>query len=129
MKFHFPARKYTLSGAAALHGLLAIAPLTQTYWLYRLAQRAASLTGYWPVPMINDPKWIGPHDLRYQHLFDVCLRIERPVFFSFFAWIIAAALFWRWYCMSTRCWLLGLFVFSWGILWLNPWQLLPWWLD
>ena len=121
--------KPALSATAVLHGLLAISPLILTYWLSRLAQRAASLIGHWPVPMINDPKWIGPRDSQYQHLFDVCSWIERPVLCGFFLWIITAVLFWRWYSVRLRCWLLGLFVFSWGILWLNPWQLLPWWID
>lgn len=79
--------------------------------------------------MINDPKWIGPHDPQYQHLFDVALRIDSLVFGSFFVWVVLMVLFYRWYSVRTRCWLLGLFAIGWGILWLNPWQLLPWWED
>ena len=114
---------------AVVQGFLVVPPIALTYWIYHLAQRAAVLIGRWPVPMINDPKWIGQNDGAYQHLYDTVERVDGITFCSFFAWMIVMALAFRWYSRRARLLQFGLFIFAWGLLWFNPWSLLSWWED
>lgn len=123
------AAKSAIPALAVFQGLLTLPPVALTFWLYHLAQRAALLIGRWPVPMINDPKWIGQNDAPYQHLYDVANRMDDVTFYSFFLWIVVMVLGFHWYSRRTRLLQGALFVIAWSLLWFNPWGLLYWWED
>jgi hypothetical protein len=51
-----------------LHHVFALAPLLMVLSLYLASWRAEAIIGHWPVPSVDDPKYIAEGDWLYKNL-------------------------------------------------------------
>lgn len=124
----YPLRwvRFAKYSAATLAVLTPLAPLVA---LYLMAHRASVLLGHWPIPMINDPKFIFPDDAAFQTLSSALTYMLAFSGWGFLAFGALLLHLRHHLLLRQKLCLLGIFLVGWLSLVAEPRHMYLWLLD
>ena len=124
-------KKEVRIGLTVLHSAITILPpIVYLSMLYALSNRGAQLLGHVPKYMINDPKYIGPHDAVYQSIFALIEDWIEPltgccfVIWPVLLFRLRSETTWQYKLVTTV-----LLIALWLLFFLEPKGLSAWWED